>query len=900
MNILDAASIGLLVFPTDGNMFHGLESQSIAMFLASTVLNELVFVSGGTNFVQSQGEMLVEVLPFMQNIANKLASIITEDRDALIATIVASYVLSSIVLGALLLALGFFQIDRWIAYFPQAVLDGALGAIGLSLFISGFEVAQRASFEWTAEYFRTLFTSNSMPVTVCALILTFLLCTSIRIKRYESSSRPRWNASWWRRLVWEGRRICSDPFFTPAFVLAAGFVFWVAALASKRSLSNLVQHHWLFMEVPKNATFGDRMRFYEFWGLFNFKIVRWGAMRQAVVEIILLIIIGMLNLPIYYPTLRDTLPDVPRNASIKKEFIGHGIANLITGFCGTLPCLVVMSNTIFFSRAGGRRIESVCVMILTFLFFIFSKLLLPYIPVLCAALMVFFFGVELMAEALVPTWTKKSLLEYLVIVGTMAACTALGFAQGVGIGLAATLAVLGFEHLADYEIRTCFVPLTMLSEAQVLSPRIIDKLVREPEDKLHIGVISLAGTAGYTTATKLKQAIHTVQQRGCAALVIDLTYTVRIDRVAASAICDERSNPQPETKHPPGFLLGVPFGSPRYEILAQVGSVCADLHAMDAIAANDQMMHSLWPMSDFADVLSWLSSRASVTHPRLPRWARGGVSDARINATTPSPTRTPNEIPMATLAIAPNMTPTIDSSLPPSVQWHACWDQLCCLSVRDEKAEWVYNAKDTESMDESATAETSSLPPFSSRRTPVWRESFISVLEKYGRVCFHEPHALLASAADPVPDIRIVVVGTLMSRRQVETEPSSEDAAASSPASKVDRTPADWLRARPRLRRRSTQTPPDAPTRMITEYYSQGDIVGLSEIMFGETWCSDLFTTGQIVNSCVTIEFSAHDVQTSADLATALNAFYSHNQLRMHRLQELYNRALSQGERYKW
>ena len=84
------------------------------------------------------------------------------------------------------------------------------------------------------------------------------------------------------------------------------------------------------------------------------------------------------------------------------------------------------------------------------------------------------------------------------------------------------------------------------------------------------------------------------------------------------------------------------------------------------------------------------------------------------------------------------------------------------------------------------------------------------------------------------------------------------------------------------------------------EHLGQGDIYGLAEFMFGETWSADVTTAGQLFSSYVTIDFSAHDVRANAELALALNAYYSHHRFRMHRLQELYNRALSQGERYKW
>ncbi|KOS15563.1 sulfate transporter family protein [Malassezia pachydermatis] len=894
--ILDAASMGLLVFPTDGAMFQGIEAQSIAIFLASTILCQLVFVLGGTNFEQAQGEMLVEVLPFMQNIANKLASVIPDDRDALLATVVASYVISSIALGALLLALGFFQIDRWIAYFPEAVLDGALGAIGLSLFLSGFDVAQRSSFEWSGTYIKSMFTGPGMPVTVTSLIVTLFLAIGVRVKKKDSATQPRWSTAWMRRITWELRRVCSNSFFTPGYTIAVGIIFWIAALASRQSMQSLVDHHWLFMKVPEGESVTERMKFYEFWGLFKFGLIRWHAMQTVLVEMIVLIIIGALNLPIYYPTLRENLPHVPRTASIQREFIGHGIANLVTGLCGTLPCLIVMSNTLFFSRAGGMRFESAMVLVVVFLFFVFSKLLLPYIPVVCAAVMVFFFGEELMAEALGPTWTKKSLLEYLVIVGTMIACTALGFAQGVGVGLAATLAALGFEHLADYEIRTCMINLSTFADASVLSSRIVERLREGSEYKTQIGVISLTGTAGYTTSAKLRQAIHTLQQQGCAALVVDFTYSARVDRVTAAAIADERQNTHDGVEHPAGFLLGVPYGSSRYNILAKAGAVCEDPSTVDSVTASTLVRQALWPVAEFSDVLGWLSSRAYVTQPRLPRWARdmpAPASPSPLRDVTPA-RRDSYEVPM-TQFITP-MTQTIDPTLPLPAQWQACWEQLCCKAPSDTDSVLSDDTKGKLSFEA-----TDTIPTLTNAEGDRWQGSFVSVLEQFGQICFHEPQTLLSSASDPMPDVRIVVVGALNTRTMMAPIQPSEHDSSSNPASKVDRTPADWVRARPRLYRRGTNSELDSTaTNTVVERYAQGDVVGLTELTFGERWASDLMTAGHLITSCITMDFSAHDVQQHPDLAMALNTYYSHHQFRMRRIQEIYYRALHKGEKYQW
>ncbi|PKI84580.1 hypothetical protein MVES_001756 [Malassezia vespertilionis] len=905
--ILDSSSTGLLVFPTNGEIFGGLQAQSIAMFTWSTIICQLVFVLGGSNFSQSQGLMLIEVIPFLQHIANKLATIITEDRDTLLATVCTAYALSSLVLGGFFLVLGFFEMDRWIAYFPETVLVGALGAIGLSLFLSGFEVTQRSTFSWDLNYIRGLFTNLAMPVTVVALVLTVVLCICVRIKK-QSGTRPNWQNSLRKRIVWDVCALFSNPFFTPTFFLLTGIVFWIAAIGRGVSTESLKNHHWVFVHVPPEEPLLDRMRFYEFWQLFNFRLVRWDAIRQCIVEIVVLVIIGAINLPIYYPALRDQLPNVPRNTTIQRELIGHGVTNLLSGLTGSLPNMIVMSNTLFFARAGGDRSESIVVLAVIVLFFVLSKLILPYIPVLCAAIMVFFIGIELMAEALVPTWATKSALEYLVIAGTIAACTALGFAQGVGVGIAATLAAHGFEQLADYEIRTCFVPLREFVQAQVLSARVYDRLKDDVRQRtLQIGVISLNGTAGYTTASKLKQAVYRVQFEKCSALVIDLTYAVRIDFAAAAAIAAERANAAEGVHHPPAFLLGVPRGSNRYGVLVRAGALPRDPNALDPLEAHAMLHHGLWPINEFSEVIGWISGQASVSHARLPRWAR-----VNTGLRPASSSRRPSvDIPMECFGTNTPGTAAIDPTLPTVVKWRACMDQLCCapmVSTQDDQS-FVSSEKTLLSEDDLGNSSASLLGEKTLH--PVWRDSFAPVLEEYGKISFHAPNTLLSSVSDPHPDIRIVVTGSLELRFVSIMEPATSSLNVSNPSGIVDRTPSDWLHSayerskKPRMRRRGLRTAspiatPSQPSVTISEQFSQGDVVGLSELNFAESPHGELVSAGQLDATTITIDFSAQDVRTVSSLALALNAYHSHNQFRNVRIQDLYRRALNQGEQHVW
>lgn len=70
-----------------------------------------------------------------------------------------------------------------------------------------------------------------------------------------------------------------------------------------------------------------------------------------------------------------------------------------------------------------------------------ASLLIRYIPTILASGLVLFLGIELTLEA---AWeSSKDLIwtEWLVVMATLLACTFLGFAPGVGVGLGAAIVV---------------------------------------------------------------------------------------------------------------------------------------------------------------------------------------------------------------------------------------------------------------------------------------------------------------------------------------------------------------------------------------------------------------------------------------------------------------------------
>ncbi|KAI4169069.1 MAG: hypothetical protein LQ343_005932 [Gyalolechia ehrenbergii] len=222
--------------------------------------------------------------------------------------------------------------------------------------------------------------------------------------------------------------------------------------ANAHGMATLVYSGWLFKieKSGKQQRYGRGLS-WAYWHLFDFNNVEMQALGSAATNIVLVVVIGVLNLPVYVPALGSSLR-VPYN--MDHEFIGQGAANLLAGFAGTVPNILQLSYSLFFTRAGGGRAEAAVVTGLTFGFFFVSSSVLPYVPTVLASTLVLFLGIELTLEAV---WeSAKSLVpaEWLVVMSTLIACTFLGFAPGFGVGLAAAAGIYLLFGIVDTRART--------------------------------------------------------------------------------------------------------------------------------------------------------------------------------------------------------------------------------------------------------------------------------------------------------------------------------------------------------------------------------------------------------------------------------------------------------------
>lgn len=74
------------------------------------------------------GSMLAEVLPFLRGIASAIQQKLGEGHPGILPTTMATYAMTSLLLGVVFLVLAALRCGDLVGYFPQTVMTGVIGA----------------------------------------------------------------------------------------------------------------------------------------------------------------------------------------------------------------------------------------------------------------------------------------------------------------------------------------------------------------------------------------------------------------------------------------------------------------------------------------------------------------------------------------------------------------------------------------------------------------------------------------------------------------------------------------------------------------------------------------------------------------------------------------------------
>lgn len=507
LNLLDALSYGIILFPLGEEVFSDMGADGVSMFYVSCIVSQLV-CSTGSIFRGGVGSEMIEVVPFFHKMTYMIMSQMgTGNPDALRATVITSYAMSSILTGIVFFGLGSARLGTLVNFFPHSILTGCIGGVGVFLFITGIEVSARldGNLEFTKDVLQRLFAGETVALWIPPLVLAILLLT---IKHFYDR-----------------------PWLVPAYYIAITAIFYIITTAIPSiDMPSLRQGGWVF-EAPAAG-----VPFYNFYSYYKFSLVDWQAIWMTVPSQFALTFFGILHVPINVPNLAMVVQE--DNVSINRELIMHGISNTLSGCVGSIQNYLVFVNSVLFMNTGGdSRLAGFMLAAATFGLWVAGPVVIGYVPVMVVGTLIYMLGIDLAMEALVATYGRLNRLEYCTIVVISLVMGLYDFVVGIAIGIGLACLVYVVQTSRKTVIRAEF------------SGEIAESTVRRhPRQRnyLHkvgpqIRVVKLGGYLFFGSIVKVEKKVRAlVDAEAFAAspiryLVLDFSHVTGIDFSAAEA-----------------------------------------------------------------------------------------------------------------------------------------------------------------------------------------------------------------------------------------------------------------------------------------------------------------------------------------------------------------------------
>ncbi|KAG0238992.1 hypothetical protein BGX31_003115 [Mortierella sp. GBA43] len=476
LNLLDAVSYGMITFPLNMAPFQDLGPDGISMFFVSCVVSQLVYSLGGSAFKGGNGSMMIEVVPFLHLMAETVVNRVgAENREAVLATTILAYALSTIMTGLTFMALGYFKLGSLVAFFPRHILVGCIGGVGWFLIITALEVSSRMTTELT--YSLATFKHLFLDAHVFSLWFSaFALALLLRLLQHK----------------------IRHPFLVPSFYILVPMTLYIVIAIAGWDWEMLRDQGWVF-PMP------GKVPGWQFYTYFDLKKTDWGAILDTVPAMLALTFFGILHVPINVPALAVSTKrdDIDTN----RELVAHGWSNLLSGGVGSVQNYLAYTNSLLFINSGGdSRVAGVMLAMATLAVFFVGPWIVGYIPVMVVGSLIFHLGLDLIIEALWDTWGRVHFFEYATIALIVVAMAGLGFVQGVVLGLLLACVIFVLINSRREGVRYSITGKSARSTVRRIYRQ--QKFLRTVGQQIHI--FKLQGDMFFGTIDKVEKKIRDV------------------------------------------------------------------------------------------------------------------------------------------------------------------------------------------------------------------------------------------------------------------------------------------------------------------------------------------------------------------------------------------------------
>lgn len=151
----------------------------------------------------------------------------SDNPDAVIATTIVAYAISSMITGLVFYLMGRFKFGFMVGFIPRHILIGCIGGVGWFLVATGFEVSARldGSMEYNLDTLHRLMQPDTLPLWIFPLVLAMVL--------------------------FYGQTRGASKYFLPSYILAIPVIFYFLVISiDALDPDTLRDQGWIFAGPP--------------------------------------------------------------------------------------------------------------------------------------------------------------------------------------------------------------------------------------------------------------------------------------------------------------------------------------------------------------------------------------------------------------------------------------------------------------------------------------------------------------------------------------------------------------------------------------------------------------------------------------------------------------------------
>lgn len=395
----------------------------------------------------------------------------------LLATVLATIALMSLVAGVFFFLLGWFRQGGLVRYVPYPVVGGFLAGIGWLLVQGSFGVMAGAP----------LTLANVPALLRLDLLVRWL--PGLGIALVTLLVLRRW----------------SHFLILPGLMLGAVALFYVVVWVSGVPVSSL----WAPGAAGQGGGQGWLLGPFPPGGLWQ--PLTPGLLRQAHWSSVLaqagstgtILVISVVSLLLNASSLELL---ARRDVDLNRELKAAGAANLLAGLGGGGPVgfQTLSISSLSYLMGAPSRLVSLVAAALCGAMLLVGPSLLSYVPRVVPGGLTLFLGLAFLVEWLYDAWPRLSRLDYAIVVLILIVTMTLGVLEGVALGLALAVFLFVLEYSRVGAVRRALSASALRSNVD--RPLLHDRLLREKGDWLF--VLELQGYLFFGTAHSLLQRVR--------------------------------------------------------------------------------------------------------------------------------------------------------------------------------------------------------------------------------------------------------------------------------------------------------------------------------------------------------------------------------------------------------